>query len=97
MRFCKEQEKGGITGKLSKIDRHILNRLRIKQKIRNQNELFDSFRSNDLCIDKVKEEYDACIIGSDEVFNCLNAGYWGLSSQLFDNHPQAKKVITYAP
>lgn len=96
MNFCKEQEKRGITGKLSKLDRYILNRLQIKQKYKNPNELFALFRRNNLCIDRVKEEYDVCIIGSDEVFNCLNAGYWGFSSQLFGNVPEAKKVITYA-
>ena len=39
---------------------------------------------------------DICIIGSDEVFNCLQKSKWGFSSQLFGNVESAKKVITYA-
>ena len=30
------------------------------------------------------------------MFNCLNAGYWGFTSQLFGNVPEADKVLTYA-
>lgn len=40
--------------------------------------------------------YDTCVIGSDEVFNCLNDSEWGFTSQLFGNIKQANKVITYA-
>lgn len=36
------------------------------------------------------------MIGSDEVFNCLNKSEWGFTSQLFGNVKQADKVITYA-
>ncbi len=43
-----------------------------------------------------KREYDVCVIGSDEVFNCLNDESWGFTSQLFGNVRQANKVITYA-
>ena len=39
---------------------------------------------------------DLCIIGSDEVFNCLNAGEWGFTSQLFGNVSEANHIITYA-
>lgn len=42
------------------------------------------------------QKYDACVIGSDEVFNCLNDESWGFTSQLFGNVKQANKVITYA-
>jgi hypothetical protein len=47
-------------------------------------------------IDKVSNKYDMCVIGSDEVFNCLNAGWWGFTSQLFGNVEEAENVITYA-
>ena len=40
--------------------------------------------------------YDCCVIGSDEVFNCMQNASWGFTSQLFGNVPQADKVITYA-
>lgn len=43
-----------------------------------------------------EKEYDVCVIGSDEVFNCLNDESWGFTSQLFGNVRQANKVITYA-
>ena len=42
------------------------------------------------------KKYDLCVIGSDEVFNCLNNASWGFTSQLFGNVRQADKVITYA-
>ncbi len=42
------------------------------------------------------KKYDACVIGSDEVFNCLCNSAWGFTSQLFGNVRQADKVITYA-
>ncbi len=43
-----------------------------------------------------EKTYDACVIGSDEVFNCLNDASWGFTSQLFGNVRQANKKITYA-
>lgn len=43
-----------------------------------------------------EKKYDVCVIGSDEVFNCLNDESWGFTSQLFGNVRQANKVITYA-
>lgn len=42
------------------------------------------------------QEYDICVIGSDEVFNCLCDSKWGFTSQLFGNVRQADRVITYA-
>lgn len=42
------------------------------------------------------KHYDLCVIGSDEVFNCMNDTLWGFTSQLFGNVKQADKVITYA-
>lgn len=41
-------------------------------------------------------KYDCCVIGSDEVFNCLQSSKWGFTSQLLGNVNQANKVITYA-
>lgn len=31
-----------------------------------------------------------------KIFNCLNAGAWGFTSQLFGNVVEANNVITYA-
>lgn len=42
------------------------------------------------------EKADICVIGSDEVFNCLQKSKWGFSTQLFGNVECAKKVISYA-
>ena len=91
-----EFEKTGIVGKFSKLDKYIFNRIRHRKLEKRQDNLFEKFRKNELDIYKKSIEYDICIIGSDEVFNCLNAGFWGFTSQLFGNVPEAKKVMTYA-
>lgn len=96
LRFGSEAEKTGILGKISKIDKFFVNRMKEKQKSKNQDEKFETFRETELEIEKRSNGYDMCIIGSDEVFNCLNAGYWGFTSQLFGNVLEAKRVITYA-
>ena len=57
---------------------------------------FVEFRAISLGIDKKTDHYDLCIIGSDEVFNCLQPSPWGYTSQLFGNVPEANGVITYA-
>ena len=60
-----------------------------------QNNLFDDFRADHLRINQKSDRYDLCVIGSDEVFNCLSTGGWGFTSQLFGNVPEADSVITY--
>ena len=94
--YHEEREKDGLLGKISKIDRYTINRLKIKRKSVEQGLAFDEFRKEHLNIDKKSHHYDLCVIGSDEVFNCLNSGAWGFTSQLFGNVPEANKVITYA-
>lgn len=94
--YHEEREKDGLLGKISKIDCYTINRLRIKRKSVEQGIVFDEFRKEHLNIDKKSRQYDLCVIGSDEVFNCLNSGTWGFTSQLFGNVPEANKVITYA-
>lgn len=42
------------------------------------------------------ETFDVCVIGSDEVFNCMQNSSWGFSTQLFGDVKNANKVITYA-
>lgn len=94
--YDEEREIGGAIGKLKKIDRYALNRLKIKQKSKEQDAVFDAFRHEALHLDRTSAHYDVCVIGSDEVFNCLNTGSWGFTTQLFGSVPQADKVITYA-
>lgn len=75
----------------SKINRHLFKRIV-------NNIQFDYFRKNKLGISSYnnKKNYDLCVIGSDEVFNCMTEQAWGFTSQLFGNVKQASKVITYA-
>lgn len=64
----------------------------------NQKKMFHTFQKNKLGLNETNnsKEYDCCVIGSDEVFNCLQPSKWGFTSQLLGNVHQAKKVITYA-
>lgn len=96
LKYIKESERGGAKGKLSKIDIHVINRLRNKKQYQKQNEIFALFREKELDIEKKRTAFDVCVIGSDEVFNCMNSGSWGFTSQLFGNIPEANRVITYA-
>ena len=75
-KYDKEKETTGLIGKIKKTDRYALNRLRIKKKSIDQENVFEEFRQKDLFIDRKSSKYDVCVIGSDEVFNCLNSGAW---------------------
>ena len=72
---------------------------RVKGKIlgRNLRRVFYEFR-NSTGLNSVNgdEHFDTCVIGSDEVFNCLQKSKWGFSSQLFGKVEAAERVITYA-
>lgn len=94
--FKKEVEKTGFIGRLSKIDKYIINRIFARMKEKQQKLRFEAFRHDFLELQNQSEKYDLCVIGSDEVFNCLNAGWWGFTSQLFGNVSKADEVITYA-
>lgn len=96
MDFSSESGRGGLIGKLHKIDRYAINRLRIKQADLAQNRLFHHFVECTLGVADPHSSYDLCIIGSDEVFNCASNAPWGFSSQLFGNVKNAAKVATYA-
>lgn len=87
-----------IADKLKKIDKYALNRIHIKRMAAKQKVLFSAFCEATLgaSYQANKERYDVCVIGSDEVFNCLTNSPWGFTSQLFGNVPQADRVITYA-
>lgn len=94
--YAQEQEQRGLAGKIKKIDRYTANRIQIKLKTILGKKYYLAFRKQYLGIEKKSEHYDCCIIGSDEVFNCMNTGSWGFTSQLFGNVAQAETVITYA-
>ena len=94
-----EMEKSsGFISKLKKIDRYTVNRLRIRKMADIQDRYFEEFRKDLLKITDAdnSQHYDVCVIGSDEVFNCLTPSAWGFTTQLFGNVPQADQVITYA-
>lgn len=98
-KFAEEHEaRGSVISKLKKIDKYAINRLHIKKRAKMQSRCFEKFRTNELGIDNESNDrkYDVCIIGSDEVFNCLADTPWGFTSQLFGDVHQADKVITYA-
>ena len=59
--------------------------------------LFSEFRNHTGLYNLNGDEHlDVCVIGSDEVFNCLQKSKWGFSPQLFGDVRSAKKIITYA-
>ncbi len=95
-KYKKESEKKGLLGKIAKVDRYAWNRLIVKRKSIRQDEVFDAFRKDTLHLDRQSSHYDLCVIGSDEVFNCMGSGAWGFTSQLFGNISEADRVITYA-
>ncbi|MDL2320362.1 polysaccharide pyruvyl transferase family protein [Alistipes sp. OttesenSCG-928-B03] len=42
------------------------------------------------------ERYDLAVIGSDMVFDCMQAAPWGFTPQLYGDIPEADSVISYA-
>lgn len=92
--FRNECDKGGFH--FSKVNKYIWIRVKHRIEARHCINYFDIFRDKYLNIDDKREKYDLCVIGSDEVFNCLNPEWWGFTSQLFGDVVNANKVITYA-
>lgn len=98
LEFKNESSGTNLLSKLKKIDKFFFYRLNQKKLFKQQIDLFDDFRENELNI-KLEDnylDYDLCVIGSDEVFNCMSNSSWGFTTQLFGNVSQSKKVITYA-
>lgn len=85
-----------LFSKIRKIDRYIINRINHKIAHKKRIPIFEQFRIENLEIHKSSSSFDLCIIGSDEVFNCLTPSNWGFTSQLFGNVDKADRVITYA-
>lgn len=98
LHFKNESETVGVLSKIKKLDKYTINRIRIKNISNKQLEIFEKFRKTSLNIKQTDNEkdYDLCVIGSDEVFNCMIPSSWGFTSQLFGNVRQAEEVITYA-
>lgn len=92
------QDSSGLLNKIKKFDRQVLDRIRAKIMWEKQGRILERFRKNNLNISEQdnKKHFDVCVIGSDEVFNCLSFGSWGFTTQLFGNVEQAARVITYA-
>ena len=76
----------------------VINKIKNKYESLKYKKMFDNFRSEYLNIKRNdnNEKYDLCIIGSDEVFNCMQKSKWGFNPQLFGKVENANKVITYA-
>ena len=90
--------KSGISRYLSKIDKYSINRLVNRYRQYLQEGKLRLFQRDTLGVSNNKKEchYDLCIIGSDEVFNCLQGRYSRLTTELFGNVLFANKIITYA-
>lgn len=93
--FVEDMEGKGYLARLRKIDRYLINRIRNKKRTQEQFKLLDQFR-NEYLPSNDNDTYEYCVIGSDEVFNCMLNSKWGFTSQLFGNVKQARHVITYA-
>lgn len=82
-----------------KFDRHFLKRVRhIFFTLRRRNEFkYKYFSWLALTEDHNWDKYyDVVVIGSDEVFNCMQNSKWGISPNLFGGEINAGKIITYA-
>lgn len=94
-----EVQSSKFTERLKRLDSYFINRLRMKKRIKEQTGKYEGFRKNILgmCPDlNPVSNYDCCVIGSDEVFNCLDDSPWGFTTQLFGNVKETDHVITYA-
>lgn len=94
--YSKEYDKPRRHSKIPKADRFFFNRVINLFRSKFKHRRYEEFRRQFLGTTAANSHYDLCVIGSDEVFNCLNTQYWGFTSQLFGNVPEADSVITYA-
>ena len=77
-------------------DKYVFARIRNKTIKKKQSALYAEFRKSYFDTLSKDDTVDVCVIGSDEVFNCMQKSFWGFSTQLFGNVKEADKVITYA-
>ena len=92
--YLSEMESGSLKRKIS--DGYLANRFRNRAIGKEQDDIFNEFRDKYLPACDASRVVDTCIIGSDEVFNCLQESGWGFTSQLFGDVKNASDVITYA-
>ena len=92
--YLSEMESGSLKRKIS--DGYLANRFRNRAIGKEQDDIFNEFRDKYLLSCDASRAVDTCIIGSDEVFNCLQESGWGFTSQLFGDVKNAANVITYA-
>lgn len=92
--WLSETEHSSVAQKLS--DGYLINRFRNKNVGGWQDGIFNAFRDKYLTPYQGSGRIGTCIIGSDEVFNCMQESPWGFTSQLFGNVENAGKVITYS-
>ena len=93
------ERKKGIKKYLSKLDIHIVGRIKHVLRGRKSDAIFRRVLRDELGIDAYnpEEQCDAVVIGSDEVFNCTQPKTnYGFSPQLFGQGLNTKKVISYA-
>ena len=83
---------------LRAIDRYFFIRAYNKISFHELEGAFKEFQEKYLFLDSANndKQYDVCVIGSDEVFNCLQNTKWGFSRQLYGDVQNANKIITYA-
>lgn len=95
--YAVEMENNNKKNKFKKMDRYFIRRVIHNIQVKKQTKLFQQFRDNILKIEnQSKKEYDLCVIGSDEVFNCTQGKDMPFTSQLFGNVKCAKTVVSYA-
>ncbi len=93
------EKKDRIIFILKRIDRHIWKRFKHKLFAKSRtNKFYDEFFPY-LGLSKepsYRSNYDAIVIGSDEVFNCIQKSPWGLAKTLFGEGLDSDNIITYA-
>lgn len=92
--FASEVDHSSAVNKL--FDGYLINRFRNKAIRKHQDEIFEACRNKHFKNADKNEQHKLCVIGSDEVFNCMQESFWGFTSQLFGNVKNADNVITYA-
>ncbi|MDD4320922.1 MAG: polysaccharide pyruvyl transferase family protein [Acidaminococcaceae bacterium] len=84
---------------VKRLDRNIIKRVKHfffyeKRNVLFHNEFFPVLGlSNEL---SYRSNYDAVVIGSDEVFNCIQKSPWGFAKTLFGEGLDTNNIITYA-
>lgn len=82
---------------INKIDKHFIKRVEHVIFSKRRSKLYEEKLFKELGLNQQEiEKFDVVVIGSDEVFNCLQDAKWGFSTQLLGDGIDADKIITYA-